>query len=374
MRTHIRFFKIILKMPKFYPLQVKDIRRETADAVSVAFEIPEALKPEYQFIQGQYLTLKTEINGEEIRRNYSVCVSPLDQELRVAIKQVPFGKFSTFANQVLQVGDTLDVMTPMGRFYSEVNPENEKQYVGFAGGSGITPVISILKTVLQTEQKSTFTLFYGNRGFDSIIFREEIEALKNEFIDRLTVHHVFSDERLEAPLFNGFISVEKTLQFARLLFDPKKIDEYFICGPEPMMLAIREALESLDIEKSKIHIELFTSPDKKPVSNPAIQNKKPDFDSSKASKVSIRLDGDIIEFPLEYGGTSVLDAALQVGADLPYACKGGVCCTCRAKLIEGEVEMDVNYALEPEEVEAGFILTCQSHPRTEKIVVDFDVK
>lgn len=361
-------------MPKFHQLKVKDIRRETEDAVSVAFEVPEELKSDYQFIQGQYLTLKKELKGEEVRRNYSVCVSPLDGELRVAIKQVPFGKFSTFANQVLQVGDTLDVMTPMGRFYSEVKTEQEKQYVGFAGGSGITPVISILKTVLQTEEKSTFTLFYGNRGFDSIIFREEIEALKNEFMDRLTVHHIFSEERLESPLFNGYISTEKTLQYAKLLFDPTKIDEYFICGPEPMMLAIRDGLESLDIEKSKIHIELFTSPDKKPATATTTVKKEDNFDASKASKVTIILDGDYIEFPLEYDGDSVLDAALKEKADLPYACKGGVCCTCRAKLVEGEVVMDVNYALEPEEVEAGFILTCQAHPRTEKILVDFDEK
>lgn len=361
-------------MPRFHQLKVKDIRRETADAVSVAFEVPEDLKSDFQFIQGQYLTLKTEIKGEEVRRNYSVCVSPLDGELRVAIKQVPFGKFSTFANQELQIGDSLDVMTPMGRFHSTIKSGQEKQYVGFAGGSGITPIISILKTVLQTEEKSTFTLFYGNRGFDSIIFREEIEALKNEFMDRLTVHHVFSDERLESPLFNGYISTEKTLQYAKLLFDATKIDEYFICGPEPMMLAIRDALESLDIEKSKIHIELFTSPDKKPKPVPGTPAKKETIDTSKASKVTIILDGDYIEFPLEYEGISVLDAALDQKADLPYACKGGVCCTCRAKLIEGEVVMDVNYALEPEEVEAGFILTCQSHPRTEKIVVDFDEK
>ncbi len=361
-------------MPKFHSLIVKDIRRETEDAVSVAFEVPEDLADDFKFIQGQYLTLRVDLKGEEIRRNYSVCVSPLDEELRVAIKQVPFGKFSTFANQVLQIGDTLDVMTPMGRFYSEVKPGQQKQYVGFAGGSGITPVISILKTVLQTEAESTFTLFYGNRGFDSIIFREDIEALKNEFMDRLTVHHVFSEERLESPLFNGYISTEKTLQYAKLLFDAKKIDEFFICGPEPMMLAIREGLESLDIEKSKIHIELFTSPDKKPVQKKTAQITKPAFDPTKASKVTIRLDGDYIEFPLAYDGDSVLDAALKENADLPYACKGGVCCTCRAKLIEGEVEMEVNYALEPEEVEAGFILTCQSHPRTEKIVVDFDEK
>lgn len=361
-------------MPKFHSLKVKDIRRETEEAVSVAFDVPEELKSEYEFIQGQYLTLKTIINEEEVRRNYSVCVSPLEGELRVAIKQVPFGKFSTFANQVLEVGDTLDVMTPMGKFYSEVKPDQTKQYVGFAGGSGITPIISIIKTVLQVEPASSFTLFYGNRGIESIIFRESIEALKNEYMNRLTVHHIFSEERLESPLFNGFITSEKTMQYAKLLFDPEQIDEYFICGPEPMMLAIRGGLESLNIEKSKIHIELFTSPDAKPKPAVNLENKKPDFDSSKASAVTIQLDGDMIDFHLEYGGKSILDAALEQNADLPYACKGGVCCTCRAKLMEGEVEMDVNYALEPEEVEAGFILTCQSHPRTERIVIDFDEK
>ena len=268
----------------------------------------------------------------------------------------------------------MDVMTPMGKFYSEVKPDQIKQYVGFAGGSGITPIISIIKTVLQVESESSFTLFYGNRGIESIIFRDSIEALKNEYMDRLTVHHIFSEERLESPLFNGFITAEKTMQYANLLFDVNQIDEYFICGPEPMMLAIREGLENLNVEKSKIHIELFTSPDAKPKPAVAADTKKPDFDPAKASSVTIQLDGDLIDFHLEYGGQTILDAALEQNADLPYACKGGVCCTCRAKLVEGEVEMDVNYALEPEEVEAGFILTCQSHPRTERIVVDFDEK
>lgn len=360
-------------MPKFHPLQVKDIRRETEEAVSIAFEVPDNLQEEFEFIPGQYLTLKTEINGEEIRRNYSVCVSPLDGELRVAVKQVPYGKFSTFANQELQVGDQLEVMSPMGRFFKDDKSANNKKYIGFAGGSGITPVISILKTVLQKEEESTFTLFYVNRGFDSIIFREQIEALKNQFLERLTVHHIFTREKLEAPLFNGRITTEKTLQFAKFLFDPAKIDEYFICGPEEMMLAIRSGLEELGVDRKKIHLELFNTGTKKP--KPQIsKTESPEFDSKAGSQVTIILDGDRIEFPLEYGGATVLDAALKKGADLPYACKGGVCCTCRAKLIKGEVEMDVNYALEPEEVEAGFILTCQSHPRTAEIVIDFDEK
>ncbi len=360
-------------MPKFHSLTIKDIRKETDSAVSVAFDVPKQLWDSYKFIQGQYLTLKAMIKGEEVRRNYSICVSPLDQELRVAIKQVPFGKFSTYANQELKVGDTLDVMTPMGRFYTELHADNTKHYVGFAGGSGITPVISILKTILQTESKSTFTLFYANKGFDTIIFREAIEDLKNEFMERLMVYHVFSQERQEAPLFNGHINKEKTLEFAKLLFDPARIDDYFICGPEQMMLSIQEALESLDVAKSKIHIELFTttvqqSPEEQ------VKTEAAAADASNVCQVTIQVDGDLIDFSLAYGGSSILDAALAKGADLPYACKGGVCCTCRAKVIEGSVDMDVNYALEPEEVEAGFVLTCQSHPKSDKVFIDFDEK
>lgn len=360
-------------MPKFHSLQVKDIRRETTDAVSIAFDVPETLKADYDFKQGQYLTIRKEINGEELRRNYSVCVSPLSGELRVAIKQVPDGRFSTFANQILKVGDTLDVMTPMGKFFTEVKTAQQKNYVGFAGGSGITPVMSILKTVLEVEEESTFTLFYANRGFDSIIFNEDIEAMKNQYIDRFVVHHIFSEEQLEGKLFNGYITAERTQQYARFLFDPTQVDEYFICGPEPMMLAIQEGLQNLEVNDKKIHLELFTAPGKRPTATAAAP-KKEVIDPTKASRVKIILDGDAFEFALPYGGENVLDAALKQGADLPFACKGGVCCTCRAKLVEGEIEMDVNYALEPEEVEAGFILTCQAHPRTERIVVDFDTK
>jgi ring-1,2-phenylacetyl-CoA epoxidase subunit PaaE len=265
----------------------------------------------------------------------------------------------------------LETMTPMGRFFTEMNPENEKNYVGFAGGSGITPIMSILKTVLQVEPKSSFTLFYGNRGFDSIIFRETIEALKNEHMSRLTVHHIFSDEKLEGELFNGFITVEKCQKFARYLFDIKSIDEYFICGPEPMMLAIRDALQSLGVDNKKIHIELFTTPGQKQDFGLPKPGSSP-IDPKKESHVTVLLDGDSFDFTLAYGAESVLDGALKQGADLPFACKGGVCATCKARLLEGEVEMEVNYALEEDELKAGYILTCQSHPRSEKLVVDYD--
>ncbi|MEM9822678.1 MAG: 1,2-phenylacetyl-CoA epoxidase subunit PaaE [Bacteroidota bacterium] len=358
-------------MPKFHTLKVKDIRRETKDAVSIAFSVPEPLVDDYSFIQGQYLTMKTMIDGEEVRRSYSVCVSPLEKELRVAIKKVYLGRFSTYANERLKVGDELEVMTPMGRFHTEIKVDQQKTYLGFAGGSGITPIISILKTVLEVESESRFILFYANRKTDSIIFLEQLEALKNKYMDRFIMHHVLSEETLESELFNGFITAEKVRSFANLLFNINSVDECFICGPEPMMLAIREGLQSLGMDNKQIHMELFASPGApKKVAVVA----KPDFDPSVQSKVSIQLDGDRFDMLLDYGGENILDAALKSGADLPFACKGGVCCTCRAKLTEGEVIMDVNYALEPEEVEAGFILTCQAHPRTERIVVDFDEK
>ena len=359
-------------MPKFHPLKVIDVRRETKEAVSVAFDVPETLKEEYRFIQGQYLTLKAMINGEEIRRNYSVCVSPFEDELRVAIKKVPGGRFSTFANEQLKTGDVLDVMTPIGKFHSPVHPDNKKTYIGFAGGSGITPVISILKTVLQTEPGSQFILFYGNKGIDSIIFKEQLEALKNTHIGRLTIHHVFSEEKLESDLFNGFITVDKCKMYAKLLFDALEVDEYFICGPEPMMLAIREALQSLGVSDDKIHIELFTTPGAE-FARPVAGITSTTFDRSKESRVTIIIDGNSFEFKLPYSGKSILDAALEQGADLPYACKGGVCTTCKARLDKGKVEMDVNYGLEPDELEAGYILTCQSHPRSEELEVDYDV-
>lgn len=360
-------------MPKFHPLEVKDIRKETDECVSVEFKVPDNLKQEYQFIQGQYLTLKTDINGEEVRRSYSVCVSPLEEQLRVAIKKVYKGRFSTFANEQLQVGDVLDVMTPMGRFYSEVKSEQSKNYVGFAGGSGITPVISILKTVLETEPESTFTLFYANKGVDSIIFRDTIDALKNMHMGRLIVHHIFSEEHMESPLFNGFITAEKCEAFAKAnLLDVEHTDEYFICGPEPMMLAIKAGLEGLGIDQKKIHIELFSSPlDAK--KKQASAEKFVPTSNEQDSEVSIIIDGIAVDFPLKTGTHTILDGALKNGADLPYACKGGVCCTCKAMLKEGEVEMEVNWGLEPEEVEAGYILTCQAHPKTKKVVVDFDV-
>lgn len=354
--------------PKFHTLTVREVRRETADCVSVAFDVPEDVQENYQFLPGQYLTLKTKIDGEEVRRSYSICVSPVDEELRVAVKKVEGGRFSTFANEVLEAGDKLDVMTPMGNFHTQLNPDHKKQYVAFAAGSGITPIMSIMKSVLTLEPNSQFTLFYGNRGADSVIFLEAIEGLKNEHLGRLRVHHVLSREVSDSEMFSGRITKDKCNAFFNVLLDVNEVDEFFICGPQQMNEDIRDLLLERGIDRKKVHLELFTTGVKAKGKKKAAKKELPDIEA----QIQITLDGNTFEFPLHAGGDSILDAALKSGADLPFACKGGVCSTCRAKLESGDVEMDVNYALEPDEVEAGYILTCQAHPKSERVAVNFD--
>jgi ring-1,2-phenylacetyl-CoA epoxidase subunit PaaE len=358
---------------KFYPLTVKDVRPETADCVSVSLEIPADLADKFQFAPGQYLTFRRHFNDAEVRRSYSICSSPKDGELRVAIKKVEEGKFSGYAHAGLQAGDVLDVMPPMGKFTPKKTEAKHKEYVAFAAGSGITPIMSIMKTVLEDEPNSSFTLVYGNRSKNSIIFREAIEALKNKYMLRLRVYHILSREYMDIPLFSGRIDAAKCAEFCKTLIDIKHTDEAFICGPEEMILSVRQQLMDLGMPQENVHIELFTSPDQpKATHEKWVSSHK--NDSGPKSKVSITLDG--ITFDMEVGFTdeSILDAALKAGADLPYACKGGVCCTCRAKVLEGEVEMEVNYALDEHEVQQGYVLTCQSHPRTERVIIDFDAR
>jgi len=361
-----------MSAPRFYELKVKDVRTETTDCVSVALEVPDELWETFQFAPGQYLTFHKHIEGAEIRRSYSICVSPKEKELRVAIKKVEGGKFSGFANETLKKGDVLDVMTPQGKFSPKPSDKTHRNYLFIAAGSGITPVISIMKTVLEDEPESNVTLVYGNRNRNTIIFREAIEALKNKHMQRFSVFHILSREQMDVDLFNGRITADKCAEFCKLhLIDIANTDEAFICGPEEMIFSLREKLAELGMSESNIHIELFTSPDQ-----PNIKHEKwvkeHKRDSSKLSRVSITLDGNTFEMDLAYSGDSILDAALKHGADLPYACKGGVCCTCRAKVKEGAVDMEVNYALEKDEVTKGFVLTCQSHPKTERVVIDFD--
>jgi ring-1,2-phenylacetyl-CoA epoxidase subunit PaaE len=354
----------------FHPLKIKDIKRETPECVSIAFDIPEDLREEFKFTHGQNINVRTYFNGEEVRRTYSICTAPFENELRVAVKKMSNGAFSTFANSELKEGDTLDVMPPSGKFNTVLNPAHKKNYVAFAAGSGITPIVSIIKTTLKAEPHSTFTLVFGNKNTNSIIFKEELQSLKDKYMERFQLHNVLSRERMEADINYGRIDEKKCAQLEKLI-DYKAADDFFICGPENLIFTVKDFLENYGIDKKKIHFELFTTPDKKPQNT----NYKPQAASSTtASSITVKLDGRSFDFNLDYDSNSILDAALAAGADLPFACKGGVCCTCKAKLVEGKVDMEVNYGLEHDEIEAGFILTCQSHPRTDKVVVDFDIK
>jgi ring-1,2-phenylacetyl-CoA epoxidase subunit PaaE len=355
----------------FHPLKIKEVKKETADCISVLFEMPDELKEEFAFRQGQSLTMRTFLNGEEVRRTYSICSSPMDHEWRLAIKKQEGGLFSGFANEKLKKGDVLEVMPPVGNFYTELNPSNKKNYLAFAAGSGITPVVSIIKTTLITEPHSTFTLVYGNRSRSSIIFFEELEGLKNKFTDRFNFIHILSRERTDAPVNSGRINLDKLTELNKLI-RYTEMDEFFICGPEEMIFSVKEFLEQKGVEPRKIHFELFTTPGQRVKT---VSSGKRVTSGGPNSKITVKLDGRSFDFDLSMNSEMViLDAALKQGADLPFACKGGVCCTCKARLLEGKVEMDVHWGLEEEEIEKGYILTCQSHPKTERVVVDFDIK
>ena len=355
----------------FHRLKLKEVRKETPDCVSLLFTIPPELEEEFRFEQGQNITIRKIINGEELRRSYSICSAPYEKELRVAVKKVSGGRFSTLANEGLKEGDELELLPPTGRFYSKLHSANSKKYIAFVAGSGITPVISIIKTTLQTEPNSSFTLVFGNRSRSSIIFFEELANLKNKYLQRFNLINILSREKMDTPLNSGRIDKEKLTELMKMI-KFGDMDEFFICGPEEMIFCIKDFLEKAGIENKKIHIELFTTPGERKA--PGLKPVSANTSGSK-TRITVKLDGRSFDFDLPINSDiSILDAALQQGADLPYACKGGVCCTCKARLLEGEVEMEVNWGLEQEEVEQGYILTCQSHPKTERIVVDFDVK
>jgi ring-1,2-phenylacetyl-CoA epoxidase subunit PaaE len=349
--------------PTFHSAKVLEVRLEPADCVSVALEVPNV--DTFSFVPGQYLTLRSTINGQEVRRSYSLCSSPLSGELRVAIKQVEHGIFSTWANTELKAGDTLETMPPMGNFALEIEPTDEQTYVGFAAGSGITPVLSILKTVLERAPKAKFILFYGNRKTNSIIFKAELEDLKDTYMGRLEVHHVLSREDQGNDLLFGRIDEARAAQFVAQIPGVKAAAGHFLCGPEAMIKGVQSALEQAGVSAKNIHFELFTS------AAPAAEKAPAAAASSGDAAVTVILDGEETHFtqgPKDF----ILDSALDAGADVPYACKGAVCCTCRAKVLEGEVEMAMNYSLTDDEVAEGFILTCQSMPRSPKVTVSFD--
>ncbi len=356
-------------MAQFHPLTVTDIRRDTRDAVVLTLAPPADARDAFRFIQGQYLTFRRVFDGEEMRRSYSICAGIDDGTLRVGVKRVEAGWFSTFVNEELHVGDALEAMAPMGNFHSALKPEEARRYLGFAGGSGITPMISLIRTAMAREPKSSFTLVYGNRSTSAIMFREELEDLKNLHLGRLNIVHILESEAGEIELFSGRLDRDKCEALFARWIDVGSADLAFICGPEPMMLAVAEALKEHGLPETAIKFELFSSPR---AGRAKPKSARAGAAHEGASTATIILDGASRQVAIAATGQSVLDAALAASIDAPYACKAGVCSTCRAKLLEGEVDMEANYALEDYEVERGYILTCQSHPRTATIIVDYD--
>jgi ring-1,2-phenylacetyl-CoA epoxidase subunit PaaE len=354
---------------KLIPLKVEKIERQTNDAVTIEFSTPLEQNSSFNFKSGQYLSLESIIDDENVRRSYSICTAPHEEALKVCVKAIKDGKFSQFANNVLKSGDEIKVLPPTGNFIIK-DLQESGSYVFFAAGSGITPIISQIKDVLFNTSKTEVVLFYGNKNTESIIFREELEALKNIYLDRISIHYVLSKEMPSNALYSGRINGEKCEKFAKYFFNIEQTNGVYLCGPASMIFDVEETLLKLGFAKNKIKYELFTTADM-----PIVQKTEEvsDFDPTKESRVSVTVDGLKINFTLPFGGDNILDGALDQGADLPYSCKGGVCSTCKAKLIKGKINMDVNYALEPDEVEAGYILACQSHPRTEEVEVDFDV-
>jgi ring-1,2-phenylacetyl-CoA epoxidase subunit PaaE len=357
-------------MAQFYNLKVKDIYKETDDCSVITFDVPEHLAKEFDFSQGQHLTLKAEIDGEDVRRSYSLCSSPVENKWQVAVKQIPGGKFSTFVNQELKAGQELEVMAPSGTFGVDVNAEAPKNYLFFAAGSGITPVISMIKTHLKQEPNSTCKLFYVNKTAKSIIFKEELEQLRNTYFGRLEIYYFLTQEKRDIELFNGRFDDDKMKTLTKVFIDIPDTSEVFLCGPEKMVNYVSNYLVEAGLPKELVHFELFVTglseEDIKRQERLAQQN-------VEGVEITIIDGGKEFNFTMTKDYDNILDAALNAGADLPFACKGGVCSTCKCKVKSGEVEMKVNYALEKEEIDQNLVLSCQAVPTTKQVVVDFDV-
>ncbi|MDQ3074442.1 MAG: phenylacetate-CoA oxygenase/reductase subunit PaaK [Pseudomonadota bacterium] len=353
---------------QFHGLRIAEILRETDDASSIRFEVPDALKHAFAFKAGQHLTLRADIDGEEVRRNYSLCVAPHEGALKVTVKRIAGGAFSNWVGDQLKPGDTLDVMTPHGSFTCQFDPVQARHYVGFAGGSGVTPIMSLIRTALSVEPRSRFTLFYGNRDASSVIFLDALADLKDRYIGRFELYHFLSDEAGDIDLFNGMLD-RPTCDAAidALVDDPQGIDAWFICGPGPMMDAAEAALVARDIAHDRIHIERFTAG--RPSAALAAQMVALQQEAAGLT-LSVTLDGRTRR--VEFDGANILDSARDAGMPAPFACKAGVCATCRARVVAGKVEMAARYGLTDEEVAAGYVLTCQSVPVGEGVAIDYD--
>lgn len=353
----------------FHPLRVQRIARDTDDALVLSLAVPQALREQFRFQQGQYLTLRHEVGGQDLRRSYSICAGVDDDELRVGVRKVAGGAFSTWVHEQLREGDEIQVFPPQGRFFVPLDAQAARHYVGIAAGSGITPILSIMKTVLAREPRSRFTLIYGNRRPASAMFKEELEDLKNRYLSRLALHHVFSREQVDAPLMAGRIDAAKMVQFLTGPLSVRDIDEVFICGPFEMNEQAESALLAAGVPPERIHVERFGTPEMQ-TGRPAPHEVHAE-DAEHASMLVIR-DGLSREIEVRQSDPSLLDAAARAGMDVPYSCKSGVCSTCRCKLLEGQVRMDKNFALEKHELAAGFILSCQAHALTPRVVISFD--
>ena len=355
----------------FHPLRVRAVQPDTSEAVVVSFEVPEALRPVFGFTQGQYLTLRKEIDGQDLRRSYSICAGVDDGELRVGVRKVAGGVFSNWINEHLKPGDTLSVMAPQGRFFVPIEPVARRHHLGIAGGSGITPILSIMKTVLAREPASRFTLLYGNRKLRSTMFKEELEDLKDRYMARLVLHHVFSDEHTESDVNMGVMDRARIGEFLRTLVPAESIDHAFICGPFQMNDEAEAALLAAGIPEERIHVERFGIAQQGSAQVGAVVHRAQPGDAAKA-RITIVRDGLKREIAFSREQASILDAASDAGLEVPFSCTSGVCGTCRAKLVEGQVRMERNFALDKKEVASGFVLTCQAHPTTERVVLSFD--
>lgn len=350
----------------FHSLRVAAIEPLTADSVAISFEVPPELAGEFDFAAGQHVNLRTPGAGDDVRRSYSICSPAGSGVLRIAVKRLPGGNFSSYAASGLKPGDLVEVMTPLGRFNTPLDPANAKHYAFVAAGSGITPVLSLVATTLRTEPCSRVTLLYGNRTAASVMFADELADLKDRYAERFHLVHVLSREAGEVELFSGRIDPDRLARIIDAILPVETVDEWFLCGPYKMVVGAQELLLARGVERKRVHVELFHVGD---VPTPPAEEAPADED---AAEVTVMLDGRRSTFPLTEHGRSVLETALTVRSDAPFACKGGVCGTCRAKLVEGTVRMDTNWALEPDEIEAGYVLTCQSHPTSAKVVLDYD--
>jgi ring-1,2-phenylacetyl-CoA epoxidase subunit PaaE len=355
----------------FHPLRVRAVQPDTSEAVIVSFEVPEELRPVFGFTQGQYLTLRKEIDGQDLRRSYSICAGVDDGDLRVGVRKVQGGVFSNWINEQLKPGDTISVMAPQGRFFVPIEPEAQRHHLGIAGGSGVTPILSIMKTVLAREPHSRFTLVYGNRKLRSTMFKEELEDLKDQYMSRLVIHHVFSDEHTEMEIHKGVINRQKIAEFLQVLVPPESIAHAYICGPFQMNDEAELALLAAGVPEERIHIERFGIAQQASGQVGAVLHQAQPGDAAQA-RITIIRDGLRREIAFSREQPSILDAASAAGLEVPFSCTSGVCGTCRAKLVEGQVRMERNFALDKKEVAAGYVLTCQAHPITERVVLSFD--